>query len=174
MMKINYYILFLLVCICSSSVLSQVNYETKLFQTQQGHFYIEVMINNAGPYRMIVDTAASVTFLRNDVIKEIGLSEIPGASLSVEGAGGTIQLNYYKINNLKIGTNSLSNIKMAGQISPKWPEFGEEIHGILGFDIMGANNLWFSQSTEQLLILSEIDESINQSNGWESIAFKSY
>ncbi|MGJ8664580.1 MAG: aspartyl protease family protein [Marinicella sp.] len=167
-------LLWILFTFISAVANPQLNFKTALHQSDAGHFYIEVNINQSGPYRLIVDTAASVSFLRNDVIAQLKLPQVAGKQLSVEGAGGLMTSQYHQINSLSIGHQDFTDVMMVGQLSPDWPDFGLEIHGILGFDIFGQHNLLFLQSAQQLQFIAQSDVAFNPTAEWQQTAFDSF
>ena len=62
---------------------------------------IDVRLNGQGPYRLVVDTGATVTVVSPDVAEELGLE--PFDRIKRRGAGGEVVIDLAKIETVRIG-----------------------------------------------------------------------
>ena len=96
---------------------------------------IEVMINDSGPYRLIVDTGAAGIVVRPKLAKKLELPSPPGMpegmSIQVRTPGGPVPATIQYIDKIKIGKMSVEGI---WTIATEMP-FGEEMDGVIGMNL---------------------------------------
>jgi predicted aspartyl protease len=120
---------------------------TPLSRTEIGHFVIEVMINEQGPFTVAVDTAAQRTALNQILVDALSLEPIEGMSARAQGASGTASIEFYELDSLDVSGVVYSEFVAMGPVAGHSPDFGDTvIHGVLGFDFLQQFNIEFSQS----------------------------
>jgi len=62
---------------------------------------LDVQLNGRGPYRLVVDTGASLTIVSPDVAEELGLE--PFDQVKRHGAGGEVAIDLARIDSVRIG-----------------------------------------------------------------------
>ena len=157
-------VFFCLVFLSTSAVAQML--EAPMRRGELGHYVVELSINGEGPYSFIVDTAASTTMLSQDFVAELGLSPVPGASAMAHGANGNVQLDFYDLEAIGFGDNNLEGVRAIAQSSGIWPNFEEEIHGILGVDVLGNYKPAFLQSGNLFRLLPADMNVVAHMSGW--------
>ncbi len=83
--------------------------------TRQGeHFLIDARINDRVTVRLLIDTGASMTVLRDDILVAAGLFKPDRPSLQLfSTANGLVEGAVYRLDNLSIGDQNVANIEVA-------------------------------------------------------------
>ncbi|MEN8802052.1 MAG: TIGR02281 family clan AA aspartic protease [Thiogranum sp.] len=83
--------------------------------TRQGeHFLIDARINDRVTVRLLIDTGASMTVLRDDILVAAGLFKPARPSLQLfSTANGLVEGAVYRLDNLSIGDQNVANIEVA-------------------------------------------------------------
>jgi len=99
---------------------------------RQGHMlYTELHIAGT-PVRMLVDTGASWTGLRTDVLRRVGAIDL-GRSVQVRTAGGLVTARVHRVQNLVLGEMRLSQLEVLALDT-----LPSGVEGLLGMDVLGA------------------------------------
>jgi len=81
---------------------------------QGEHFLIDARINDSLTVRLLIDTGASMTVLRSDILPAAGIFITDTPSLQLfSTANGLVEGSVYKLDNLSIGDQNVSNIEVA-------------------------------------------------------------
>jgi len=81
---------------------------------QGEHFLIDARINDSITVRLLIDTGASMTVLRSDILPAAGIFITDTPSLQLfSTANGLVEGSVYKLDNLSIGDQNVSNIEVA-------------------------------------------------------------
>ncbi len=83
--------------------------EVTLIADAAGHFFAEGTING-GSIRFLVDTGASKVFLSAQDARRLGIDYLKGQAAYSETAGGTIRVYRVKLDTVRIGEVSVSNV----------------------------------------------------------------
>jgi len=93
----------------SSNFAPAENSSVTLTADSSGHFITEGSINGA-TVKFIIDTGATMISLNSSEAKRIGLNYLKGERGMVSTANGLVQVYKVKLDNVKIGDISLSNV----------------------------------------------------------------
>lgn len=99
-----------------------------------GSLIVQVMLNKERTAHLIVDTGASLTVLSTTVAIDLGiLGTTDNELLTINTAGGSVQVNANYLSSLSIGNASAENIAVAIHDLPDIPE---QIEGLLGMSFL--------------------------------------
>jgi len=99
-----------------------------------GSFVVHVMLNQERSAQLIVDTGASMTVLSTQVAIDLGiLGTTDNELLTVNTAGGSVQVNMNYLSSLTVGTAEATNVAVALHDLPDIPE---HIEGLLGMSFL--------------------------------------
>jgi len=81
---------------------------------QGEHFLIDARINDRVAVRLLIDTGASMTVLRDDILLAAGIFKPARPSLQLfSTANGLVEGAVYRLDNLSIGDQNVANIEVA-------------------------------------------------------------
>lgn len=99
-----------------------------------GSFVVQVMLNQERSAQLIVDTGASMTVLSTQVAIDLGiLGTTDNELLTVNTAGGSVQVNMNYLSSISVGTAQATNVAVALHDLPDIPE---HIEGLLGMSFL--------------------------------------
>jgi hypothetical protein len=132
-----------------------------------GRVLVGVRINDRGPFPFALDTAASISFVFDELRSELALETVPEASATVHGVVASGQFPLVRVDRLQVG----SEIWAAAEIVslPGETDVASGIAGILGVDFLRRYGVgFFTQDRAVRLYLPEVvsDQSYR---GWASV-----
>jgi len=81
---------------------------------QGEHFLIDARINDSVAVRLLIDTGASMTVLRDDILPAAGIFKPVKPSLQLfSTANGLVEGAVYRLDNLSVGDQNVANIEVA-------------------------------------------------------------
>ena len=99
-----------------------------------GSFIVQVMLNQERSAQLIVDTGASMTVLSTQIAIDLGiLGTTDNELLTVNTAGGSVQVNMNYLSSISVGTAQATNVAVALHDLPDIPE---HIEGLLGMSFL--------------------------------------
>jgi clan AA aspartic protease (TIGR02281 family) len=99
-----------------------------------GSFLVHVVLNHERSAQLIVDTGASMTVLSTQVAIDLGiLGTTDNELLTVNTAGGSVQVNMNYLSSIRIGTAQATNVAVALHDLPDIPD---HIEGLLGMSFL--------------------------------------
>jgi len=99
-----------------------------------GSFVVQVTLNKERTAQLIVDTGASLTVLSTQIAIDLGiLGTTDTELLTINTAGGSVQVNMNYLSSLNIGNARANNIAVAIHDLPDIPE---QIEGLLGMSFL--------------------------------------
>jgi clan AA aspartic protease (TIGR02281 family) len=99
-----------------------------------GSLVVHVMLNQERSAQLIVDTGASMTVLSTKAAIDLGiLGTTDNELLTVNTAGGSVQVNMNYLSSLTVGTAQATNVAVAIHDLPDIPE---HIEGLLGMSFL--------------------------------------
>jgi clan AA aspartic protease (TIGR02281 family) len=99
-----------------------------------GSLVVKVMLNQERSAQLIVDTGASMTVLSTQAAIDLGiLGTTDNKLLTVNTAGGSVQVNMNYLSSLTVGTAQATNVAVAIHDLPDIPE---HIEGLLGMSFL--------------------------------------
>jgi clan AA aspartic protease (TIGR02281 family) len=99
-----------------------------------GSFVVQVILNKERTAHLIVDTGASMTVLSTNIAIDLGiLGTTDTELLTVNTAGGSVQVNMNYLSSLTVGNAQAHNVAVAIHDLPDIPE---QIEGLLGMSFL--------------------------------------
>ncbi len=99
-----------------------------------GSFVVQAHLNNERTAHLIVDTGASMTVLSTNIAIDLGiLGTTDNELLTVNTAGGSVQVNMNYLTSLTVGTAQAQHVAIAIHDLPDIPE---QIEGLLGMSFL--------------------------------------
>ena len=99
-----------------------------------GSLVVHVMLNQERSAQLILDTGASMTVLSTDVAIDLGiLGTTDNELLTVNTAGGSVQVNMNYLSSLTVGTAQATNVAV---VIHDLPDIPEQIEGLLGMSFL--------------------------------------
>jgi clan AA aspartic protease (TIGR02281 family) len=99
-----------------------------------GSFVVQANLNNERTAHLIVDTGASMTVLSTNIALDLGiLGTTDNELLTVNTAGGSVQVNMNYLSSLHVGTAQANHVAVAIHDLPDIPE---QIEGLLGMSFL--------------------------------------
>ncbi|MEX0829077.1 MAG: retropepsin-like aspartic protease [Nitrospirales bacterium] len=99
-----------------------------------GSYVVQAHLNNERTAHLIVDTGASMTVLSTTIAIDLGiLGTTDNELLTVNTAGGSVQVNMNYLSMLQVGTAQAENVAVAIHDLPDIPE---QIEGLLGMSFL--------------------------------------
>lgn len=99
-----------------------------------GSFVVQANLNKERTAYLIVDTGASMTVLSTNIAIDLGiLGTTDNELLTVNTAGGSVQVNMNYLSSLQVGTAQSENVAVAIHDLPDIPE---QIEGLLGMSFL--------------------------------------
>ena len=99
-----------------------------------GSFVAQVNLNKERTAHLIVDTGASMTVLSTNIAIDLGiLGTTDNELLTVNTAGGSVQVNMNYLSSLSVGNAQADNVAVAIHDLPNIPE---QIEGLLGMSFL--------------------------------------
>jgi predicted aspartyl protease len=133
----------------TTPIQAQILADEALMRGEKGHFLTEVMINEQGPFTVLVDTGASNTILMQSSINQLGLSPLGGGAMSAHTVSGSVPIDFYNIDGLQIDELDIGNIRVVGAENAHPTLNSDGVDGILGADILGNYLLEFDQGARR-------------------------
>lgn len=106
------------------------------FTLENGLPFLEVMIDDQGPYRVLLDTGAAVLELSEKVANELNLPELHNESIGITATGTRKKpLKTVMVNRLFVGNSSFHNFKGEVADFSTFKQAGFYFDGILGIQV---------------------------------------
>lgn len=132
-----------------------------------GRIVIDVAINDQGPYRFAVDTAATASFLVSRVREDLDLEPLPGVTATVQGIVASGSFPVVDIERLAIGRAIWANARLIDL--PGVTDATASIDGILGADFLRRYSIGFSSRERNLQLFTPETTGANTYRDWAAI-----
>jgi predicted aspartyl protease len=113
-----------------------------------GRIIVEVELNNRGPYRFAVDTAATGSFLVSRVRSELALEPVPQITATVHGAVASGRFPVVDVDRLTVGSETWNGARLIAL--PGATGATASIDGVLGADFLRRYAIGFSARERSL------------------------
>jgi clan AA aspartic protease (TIGR02281 family) len=119
------------------------------------HFLIEAWINDALQIRLLIDTGASMTVIRDDILRAAGVSQAATPPLRLfNTANGLVEGAVYRLDNLSVGEQSVANIDVAAlELSQL-----RAAEGLLGMNFLKHFKFFIDQNKPELRLSAHAEE----------------
>jgi hypothetical protein len=110
-----------------------------------GRIVVDVRVNNQGPFRFAIDTAATGSFAFSRMTDALALETIPGVTATVYGAVATGTFPVVQVDRLEIGGEVWEDAPLTAL--PGRTNATSTLDGILGADFLRRYSVGFSVRT---------------------------
>jgi clan AA aspartic protease (TIGR02281 family) len=111
------------------------------------HFVVEGRLNGTLPVRLLIDTGASMTLLKTEILSAAGLSSASASAVRVfTTANGRVQGSVYHVDSFSIGDQEARNMDIAGLDMPGM----DAVDGLLGMNYLERFRFYIDQEQQQL------------------------
>lgn len=108
-----------------------------------GQIVVETMLNGEGPFRLALDTGASISAIFEDARSAAGIQPAGGEMVHVQGISGTGFFPIARVREIAVGSETWANARVA--LLPESPSISAHVDGILGVDFLSRYAIWYSQ-----------------------------
>ncbi len=136
----------------------------------QGHIIVQVMINDQGPFKFVLDTGASISVVFDRTREKAGLDVLVGERVMVHGMVGIGEFPIMIVNHLKVGGESWLDARVAS--FPVSDEISAELDGILGVDFLGKYAVSVSAKDQVVRLYPPRLVSERTYPGWTSVPMR--
>lgn len=136
-----------------------------------GHVVIEATINDRGPFRLAIDTAASISFIVDDLVEELDLTERFASMATVHGLLVSGRYPAYSIDRIGLGT--MTHLAQFVVALPQGAAQTGDFDGVLGTDVLGGYGLEFDRRERVLRIYPGSILSARSFRGWSELSLRS-
>ena len=111
------------------------------------HFVVEARINGVEPVRLLIDTGASMTVVRNEVLSAAGVvTAVDDPLRYFNTANGVVAGTVYRLDSLTVGEQQVQNLEIAGMDFP----VADEVDGLLGMNYLKHFRFFIDQGKQEL------------------------
>ncbi len=111
------------------------------------HFIVQGWLNDTVPVRLLIDTGASMTLLKTDILRAVGLDEASASAVQIfNTANGPVRGAVYRVNSFSIGNQEARNLEIAGLALPEM----ETVDGLLGMNYLARFRFYIDQERQEL------------------------
>lgn len=96
---------------------------------------VPVTINGQGPFRLVLDTGATLTCLDETVVARLGLREARGVGMGAS-VGGRGQVRLVRVDSLSVGAASAAELTACALDLAHIQDIGIEMDGLLGLNFL--------------------------------------
>ena len=131
------------------------------------HLLVDATVNGKGPFRLALDTAASISVLTDSVADAAGVEEIPGTRVILQGMTGSGNYPVGRAERISVGDLDWSPPMLA--LLPDSLPIGRRMDGILGTDFLGQYAVAYFADDRVVRLYSKDVVEGRVFRGWVSI-----
>lgn len=147
----------------ASTALTSVPYSLEA----SGRIVIDVTLNDRGPYRFAIDSAATGSFVFATARDELGLEDVSDETSIVRGVVASGTFPVVEVESLAVGSEELTDIRLTSL--PGNTNATESLDGVLGSDFLRRYAIAFSVRDRRLSFYAPLDDRDRVSPGWATI-----
>ena len=132
-----------------------------------GQYTIDAYVNNQGPFRFMIDTAATRTSLFGKTARRLGIDNPDGKTRLVNGMIISDMRPVTKVQSLIFASRSHKDHEIV--ILDDWPDDEIQLDGILGLDVLDGLILRFRHKDQKLFVKSRGDLDMQRFRRWTRI-----
>jgi predicted aspartyl protease len=113
---------------------------------------VPVHVNGEGPFRLVLDTGATLTCLDQEVVQRLELPQARGVVGVGAGVGGSGQMSLVRIDSVRVGAARAEGMTGCALDLRHTGAVGLDIDGLLGLDFLRAFRVTIDFEREVLLL----------------------
>jgi hypothetical protein len=112
---------------------------------------VPVSVGEAGPFRFVLDTGASLTMISPGLAAQLALDG--GSDADGVGAGGSMRVSIHTVGRISVSTATVENLDVAvGDLSPIERAAGTRFDGILGYNFLSRFAITIDYGSETVTL----------------------
>ncbi len=135
-----------------------------------GRIVVEARVNGHGPYDFVLDTAASISAVFDNVRDELELEHVPGKSVIVHGAVASGKHSLLDIERLELGSAIWANPRIVSL--PGETAAGASVDGVLGVNFLRQYAVGFSTGDRVVRLYPPDLVARRSYQGWASVPLR--
>ena len=132
-----------------------------------GRIVVEAAVNGKGPFEFILDTAASISAIFDDLSDQLSLETIPGQMVRIRGAVASGEFSLLDVEHLTLGTETWDTPRLVSL--PSDSEAAVDLDGVLGVDFLSRYAVFFSAGDRAIRLYPPELVARQSYRGWSSI-----
>ena len=135
-----------------------------------GRIVVEAHVDGHGPYNFVLDTAATISSVFDNVRDELALESVPGQSVTVHGVVASGKYPLLDIERLELGSEVWANPRIVSL--PGETAAGASVDGLLGVDFLRRYAVGFSTRDRAVRLYPPNLVARRSYRGWASVPLK--
>jgi predicted aspartyl protease len=133
-----------------------------------GRIVVDVIVNEQGPFRFAIDTAATGSFAFSRMIDELSVETVPEITITVYGAVATGTFPAVDLESLQVGGEVWSDVRLTAL--PGNTSATATLDGVLGADFLRRYSVGFSVQDRTIYLFDPQSIGNRSYRGWTQIA----
>ncbi len=132
----------------------------------QGHYLVDIEINNEGPFQFLIDTGATTSPIYQSLMDILELKEISGETILVHGLISSSPRPVARLSSVRVGKFVYEDIRV-----PVLERQDDALqhHGVLGMNILKQHVLVFDADERTVTLLPQSAFEADAYNSWDTI-----
>ena len=139
----------------------------KFERMKSGQYIIDVKVNAKGPFKFMIDTAATRSSIFESTGKKLGLDIKNDSNVLISGMTNSSYRPTVNVETLQFSRYIFRDHKIV--ILKNWKDSETKIDGILGLDVLNDLILQFSHERKQLRFLKTLNSRKSKYRNWDAI-----
>jgi predicted aspartyl protease len=137
---------------------------------RDGRIVVDAAVNGKGPFEFILDTAASISAIFDDLSDQLSLDPIPGVVVRVRGVVASGEFSLLAVDRLAIGNETWEKPRLVSLPSDSAASGG--VDGLLGVDFLSRYAVFFSAGDRVIRLYAPELVARQSYRGWSSVPLK--
>ena len=134
---------------------------------RDGRIVVDAAVNGKGPFEFILDTAASISAIFDDLSDQLSLEAIPGQVVRIRGVVASGEFSLLGVDHLAIGTETWDRPRLVSLPSDSAASGG--VDGLLGVDFLSRYAVFFSADDRAIRLYAPEVVARQSYKGWSSV-----
>ena len=132
-----------------------------------GRIVVDTTVNGKGPFKFILDTAASISAIFGDLSDQLSLQTIPGQVVRIRGVVASGEFSLLNVEHLTLGTETWDKPRLVSL--PSDSEAADDLDGLLGVDFLARYAVFFSAGDRVIRLYAPEFVARQSYRGWSSV-----
>jgi predicted aspartyl protease len=171
------FVILILSCLAATGCASELVLETEgalavipRQVSDTGHIVVETTLNGIGPFRLVIDTGASISALYEHALAKVDIEPLPNIKVHVFGIGGSGLFPLAEVAEIRVGDEPWKDARVA--VLPTPSPVAARVDGILGVDFLSRYAVLYSRQERALHLYPVELVSERLYLGWDRIVLR--